>query len=85
MSVSDEVTPGAEEQVRSIPEPNEREAPFHDRASYEKWRNARYSERARRLVREAMADADRLKAEGITDEEIDRRLLAVIDRIAPPS
>jgi predicted Ser/Thr protein kinase len=84
MSITVEVPPEVEEQMRSIPDLDERLiAFFHNEAAYQKWRNARYSERARQLLKEGMEDAERLKAAGISKQEIERRFQAVIDRIAP--
>ena len=86
MSITVELPPELEEQMRAIPDLNERVVAFlRDQAEYEKWRNARYSERARRLVRESMDEAEKLKAAGIPREELFRRFFSVLDKIAPQS
>ena len=84
VSFTIDLPPDLEEQARAMPDLNQQLVAFiRNRAEYEKWRNARYSERARRLLSEGYAEADRLKAEGITDEEIDRQFQEVIDWLAP--
>jgi len=84
MSITVEVPPEVEAQMRPISDLDERLlAFFHNQAEYEQWRNARYSERARQLLKEGKEDAERLKAEGVPREELFRRFFAVIDSIAP--
>jgi hypothetical protein len=86
MNITVELPSELEAQMRPISDLDERlVAFFHNQAEYEQWRNARYSERARRLVKEGMEDAERLKAEGVPREELFRRFFAVLDKIPPQS
>ena len=86
MSITLEVPPELEAQVRTIPNLNQRVLSFlRDQVEHEKWREKRYSERARRIVAEGLAEADRMKTAGVSREEMFRRLFAVCDEILPES
>jgi hypothetical protein len=84
MSITVEVPPEIEAQVRTIPDLDQRVLSFlRQQVEYEKWRTQRYSERARSIVSEGLGEAERMKAVGVPREEMFRRLFAVIDEIAP--
>ena len=82
MSITIELPPDLEKDVREIPNVEASVVSFlRDQAEYHKWRKARYSDEARRIVSEGLADAERDKAAGMTREEGFRRFFEVYDRI----
>lgn len=86
MSITVELPPDIEAQVRSIPDLDQRVLSFlRSQVEYEKWRGGRYSEKARGIVSEGLGEAARMKAVGVSREEMFRRLFAVVDEIAPQS
>ena len=86
MSITVEVPPDIAEQVRTIPNLDQRVLSFlRSQVEYEKWREQRYSERARSIVSEGLAEAERMKKAGVSREEMFRRLFKVCDEIAPQS
>ena len=56
---------------------------LRSQVEHEKWRGERYSEKARSIVSEGLGDAERMKAVGVSREEMFRRLFAVVDEIEP--
>ena len=86
MSLTVQLPSDLEAQVRTIPDLDRRVLSFlRSQVECEKWRAERYSEKARSIVRESLGDAERMKAAGVSREEMFRRLLAVVDEIAPQS
>ena len=86
MSITVELPLDIEAQVRTIPDLGQRVLSFlRSQVEYEKWRGQRYSEKARSIVSEGLGDAERMKAAGVSREEMFRRLFAVVDEIAPQS
>jgi hypothetical protein len=86
MSITVELPPDMEAQVRTIPDLDQRVLSFlRSQVEYEKWRKERYSERARRIVSQGLADAQQMRVAGVTREEMFRRLFEVCDGIAPQS
>ena len=84
MSITVELPPDIEEQVRAIPDLDQRVLTFlRNQVEYEKWRSQRYSDRARRIVNQGLTEADQMKAAGVSREEMFRRLFEVIDEVAP--
>ena len=74
MSFTVELPPDIEAQVRTIPDLDRRVLSFlRSQVEYEKWRVRRYSEKARSIVREGLGDAERMKAAGLSREEMFRR------------
>jgi hypothetical protein len=83
MSITIELPPDIDQQVRDIPDVEKRVLSFLlNQVEYEKWRKARYSEQAFRLLEESKADAARMKAEGVPREELFRRFFEAYDQIA---
>ena len=86
MSLSVELPPEIEEQVRAIPDLDQRVLAFlRNQVEYEKWRRQRYSQQARQIVSDGLAEAGRMKSAGVSREEMFRRLFEVCDEIAPQS
>ena len=86
MSIIVELPSDIEAQVRSIPDLDQRVLSFlRDQVECEKWRTQRYSQKARRIVSEGLGEAARMKAAGVSREEMFRRLFEVFDDIAPKS
>ena len=84
MSVTVELPPDIEAQVRTIPDLDQRVLSFlRSQVAYENWRKERYSARARRIVTQGLADAQQMKVAGVSREEMFRRLFEVCDGIAP--
>ena len=82
MSITIELPPELDQDVKQIPDVQERVIEFlRDQAEYEKWRKVRYSDEARQIVREGLVDAERDKAAGVSREESFRRFFEVYDRI----
>ena len=86
MSITVEVPPDLEEQVRTIPDLNQRVLTFlRTQVEHENWRRQRYSQKARRIVTEGLAEAEQMKKAGVSRDEMFRRLFEVCDEIAPRS
>ncbi len=86
MSITVELPPDIEEQVRAIPDLDQRVLTFlRNQVKYEKWRSRRYSDRAKRIVNQGLMEAEQMKAAGVSREEMFHRLFEVIDEIAPKS
>ena len=84
MSITVELPPDIEAQVRTIPDLGQRVVSFlRSQVEHEKWRGERYSAKARNIVSEGLGDAERMKATGVSREEMFRRLFAVVDEIEP--
>ena len=84
MSITVELPPDMESQVRAIPDLNQRMLSFlRSQIEYETWRTSRYSEKARALVSEGLSEVAGLKAAGISREEMFRRLFENLDEISP--
>ncbi len=82
MSITIELPPELDQDVKGIPDVQERVIEFlRDQANYEKWRKARYSEKAHRLLAESEAEAERMKAAGVPREEVFRQFFEAYDRI----
>lgn len=82
MSITIELPPDLDQDVKGIPDVQERVIEFlRDQADYEKWRRARYSEEAFQILDESKAEAERLKAEGVPREEVFRQFFEAYDRI----
>ena len=82
MSITVELPPDLDQQVRDIPDVQARVLTFlRDQVEYEKWRKERYSDEARAIVREGLEDAGRDMAAGLPREEAFRRFFEVYDRI----
>jgi hypothetical protein len=84
MSITVELPPDIESQVRTIPDLNQRVLSFlRGQIEYEKWRTSRYSETARAIVSEGLSEAEGLRTTGISREEMFRRLFENLDEISP--
>ena len=82
MSITIELPPDLDQDVKQIPDVQERVIAFlRDQADYEKWRKARYSDEARQILEESKADAERMRAEGVPREEVFRQFFEAYDRI----
>lgn len=82
MSITIELPPDMEKRVAGLPDLGQRVTDFlRDELEYEEWRKERYSDEARAIVREGLADAERDRAAGMTREEGFRRFFEVYDRI----
>ena len=78
MSITIELPPDLEQDVKQIPDVQERVIAFlRDQADYEKWRRARYSEEAFQILEESKAEAERLKADGVPREKLIEEFLAL--------
>ena len=83
MSITVELPPDLDQEVRGIPDLENRVLSFlRNQVEHEKWRKARYSEQALQLLEESKADAVRLKAEGVPREEMFRRFFEAYDKVA---
>lgn len=82
MSITIKLPPDVEKRLAGLPDLGQRVADFlRDELEHEEWRKARYSDEARAIVREGLAEAERDKAAGMTREEGFRRFFEVYDRI----
>lgn len=82
MSITIELPPDVEKRVAALPDLGQRVADFlRDQIEHEEWRKARYSEEARAIVRDGLADAARDKATGEPREKAFSRFFEVYDRI----
>ena len=83
MSITVELPPDVEQRVRDIPDLNKRIAAFlQDQADWEDWRQRRYSTKAQAIATESLAEAEILKAQGASREEMFREFFEVYDRIS---
>ena len=83
MSITVELPPDVEQRVREIPDLNKRIATFlRDQADWEDWRHRRYSAKAQTIAAESLAEAEILKAQGVSREEMFREFFEVYDRIS---
>ena len=75
MSITINLAPEVEQGARRIVDLQRRVEDFvRSQVELEQWRERRYSPEARALAAEAMARAERLRAQGITREEAFRQL-----------
>ncbi len=82
MSITVQLPPDVEQRVRAIPNLDKRIVAFlRDQADWEEWRQRRYSAKARAIATESLAEADALKAQGVSREEMFREFFEVYDRI----
>ena len=71
MSITIELPPDVDQQVKEIPDVEQRVVSFlRNQVEYEKWRKQRYSAKALRLVEESKAEAEQLRASGKSREEL---------------
>ncbi len=78
MSITIELPPDLDRDVKGIPDVQERVIEFlRDQADYEKWRRARYSDEARQILAESKVEAERLKAEGVPREKLIEEFLVL--------
>ena len=83
MSITVELPPDLDQDVKRIPDVEKRVLSFlRNQVEHEKWRTARYSEQAVRLLEESKADAAQMKAEGVPREELFRRFFEAYDKVA---
>ena len=83
MSITVELPPDLDQDVKMIPDVEKRVLSFlRNQVEHEKWRNARYSEQAIRLLEESKADAAQMKADGVPREELFRRFFEAYDKVA---
>ena len=82
MSITIELPPDLDQDVKGIPDVEKRVIAFlRDQADYHKWRKARYSERALRILEESKVEAEQLRASGKSREELFEEFFEVYDRI----
>jgi hypothetical protein len=78
MSITIELPPDLDQDVKGIPDVQERVIEFlRDQADYEKWRRARYSDEVRQILAESKVKAERLKAEGVPREKLIEEFLTL--------
>ena len=83
MSITVELPPDVEQRVRDLPDLNKRIVNFlRDQADWEEWRRRRYSAQAQTIALESLAEAEALKVQGVSREEMFREFFEVHDRIA---
>ena len=83
MSITVELPADMEQRVRDIPDLNKRIVNFlRDQADWEEWRRRRYSAQAQTIALESLAEAEALKVQGVSREEMFREFFEVHDRIA---
>ena len=86
MSITVELPSDLEEQVRNIPDLDQRVlSVLRNQVEHEKWRSQHYSEKARRIVSQGILEAGHLQATEVSREEMFRRLFEIVDEIAPQS
>ena len=82
MSITVELPPDLEQQVKDIPDVGKRVVSFlRNQVEHEKWRRQRYSAQALRVLEESKVEAEALKASGKTREELFEEFLALHDRV----
>lgn len=83
MSVTIEIPAEIESAALSIPDLNARLLTFvRHQVDLERWRNNRYSSKAQQLVAQGLAEAEQLKAAGISREEALELFEGVHNRIS---
>jgi len=83
MSITIELPPDLEARVRVIPDLDKRVVQFlRTQTALEEWRNRRYSPEAREAAARAIAEAERLRASGMTREEAFEQLRSAHDEIS---
>ena len=83
MSITVELPPDVEQRVRDIPDLHKRIAAFlRDQADWEDWRQSRYSAKAQTIAAESLAEAESLKAQGVSREKMFREFFEVYDRVS---
>ena len=82
MSITIELPPDLDQDVKGIPDVQERVMSFlRNQIEYEKWRKQRYSAKALRLVEESKAEAEQLRASGKSREELFEEFMVLHERI----
>ena len=82
MSITIELPPDLDQDVKGIPDVQERVVSFlRNQIEYEKWRKQRYSAKALRLVEESKAEAEQLRASGKSREELFEEFMVLHERI----
>lgn len=82
MSITIELPPDVDQQVKEIPDVQERVVSFlRNQVAYEKWRKQRYSAKALRLVDESKVEAEQLRASGKSREELFEEFMVLHERI----
>ena len=82
MSITIELPPDLDERVRVIPDLDKRVVQFlRTQTDLEEWRNRHYSPEAREVASRAIAEAERLRAAGMTREEAFEQLLGLHEKI----
>ena len=83
MSITIELPPDLDARVRVIPDLDQRVVIFlRSQTALEEWRNRRYSPEARATAERAIAEAERLRASGMTREEAFEQLRSAHDEIS---
>lgn len=83
MSITLELPPDLDQEVRGLPDLEKRLLSFlRNQVEHEKWRKARYSEQAFQLLAESKADAARMKEEAVPREEMFRRFFEAHDNFS---
>ena len=83
MSITIELPPDLDARVRVIPDLDKRVVQFlRTQTDLEEWRNSRYSPEARATAERAIAEAERLRASGMTREEAFEQLRSAHDEIS---
>ena len=82
MSITIELPPDVDQQVKEIPDVEQRVVSFlRNQVEYEKWRKQRYSAKTLRLVEESKAEAEQLRASGKSREELFEEFMVLHERI----
>ena len=82
MSITIELPPDLDARVRVIPDLDQRVVQvLRTQTALEEWRNRRYSPEARATAERAIAEAERLRASGMTREEAFEQLLGLHEKI----
>lgn len=83
MSITIELPPDLDERVRVIPDLDKRIVQFlRTQTDLEEWRNRKYSPEARAAAGRALAEADRMRAAGMTREEAFEQLRSAHDEVS---
>lgn len=82
MSITIELPPDLDERVRVIPDLDKRIVQFlRTQTDLEEWRSRHYSPEARAAAARALAEAERLRAAGMTREQAFEQLLGLHEKI----
>ena len=82
MSITIELPPDLDERVRVIPDLDKRIVQFlRTQTDLEEWRNRHHSPEARAAAARALAEAERLRAAGMTREQAFEQLLGLHEKI----